>query len=209
MLILVTPNCYGSFVEELAQMHALRHRVFKDRLDWDVQTAAGMEVDSFDALRPIYLLLRDITGAISGCVRLLPSVGPTMLRDTFPILLAGQVAPSAPEIWESSRFALEQAHVEQGAQAIARPTYQLFAGMVEFGLSRKLSSIVTVTDVRMERILRRARWPLTRIGQPQPIGKTRAVAGHLEISAAALTRLRARAEIRGPILWTPVMDEAA
>lgn len=209
MLLLVTPDRYGNFVEELAQMHSLRLRVFKQRLDWDVETAAGMEVDTFDALQPTYLLLRGLTGSISGCVRLLPSNGPNMLRDTFPSLLDGQPAPSALDIWESSRFALEQAHIDRGARAVARPTYQLFAGMVEFGLSRQLSSIVTVTDVRMERILRRAQWPLNRIGQPRPIGKTKAVAGHLEISKAALERLRIGGGFRGPVLWKPVMNEAA
>jgi acyl homoserine lactone synthase len=209
MVLLVTPDRYGDFVDELAQMHALRSRVFKERLAWEVEVAAGMEVDSFDALRPTYLLLRGPTGSVSGCVRLLPSVGPNMLRDTFPILLDGQMAPSAPDVWESSRFALEQAHIDQGAQAVARPTYQLFAGMVEFGLCRKLSSIVTVTDVRMERILRRAHWPLKRIGPPRPIGKTKAVAGHLEISDAALGRLRTGGGFRGPVLWEPVMNQAA
>ncbi|WP_245261463.1 acyl-homoserine-lactone synthase [Mesorhizobium sp. L103C131B0] len=38
--------------------------------------------------------------------------------------------------------------------------------MIEFGLSRCLSQIVTVTDLRMERILRRAGWPLVRVGDP-------------------------------------------
>jgi acyl homoserine lactone synthase len=208
MLLLITPDRYGSFSDELTQMHALRYRVFKERLGWDVETAAGVEADSFDALKPTYLLLHAM-GAVSGCVRLLPSLGPTMLRDVFPVLMEGANAPSAPDIWESSRFALEQAHIDHGARAVARSTYELFAGMVEFGLSRKLSSIVTVTDVRVERILRRAQWPLKRIGAPRRIGNTKAVAGHLEISAAALIRLRTGGDLRGPVLWRPVIDAAA
>lgn len=208
MLLLITPDRYSTFGDEMTQMHTLRHRVFKERLNWDVVTAAGMEADSFDVLRPTYLLLYAM-GAVSGCVRLLPSLGPTMLRDTFPTLLDGGRAPCAPDIWESSRFALEQAHIEQGAMAVARSTYEMFAGMVEFGLSRKLSSIVTVTDMRLERILRRARWPLKRIGQPHPIGNTKALAGYLEVSPAALERLRTGGQLRGPVLWMPVMDAAA
>lgn len=209
MLLLITPDRYGSFAEELSQMHALRYRVFKERLDWEVETAAGMEADSFDALQPTYLLLRGPADQVTGCVRLLASTGPNMLRDTFPVLLDGQTAPAAPEVWESSRFALDQAHMEQGAQAIARSTYELFAGMVEFGLSKTLSSIVTVTDVRMERILRRAQWPLNRIGHARTIGNTKAVAGHLEITKPALQRLRAGGGLKGPVLWMPVMNEAA
>ena len=208
MLLLITSDRRCDFDDELAQMHALRHRVFKERLAWDVETVAGMEADSFDTLRPTYLLLCTM-GTISGCVRLLPSLGPTMLRDTFPALMDGQKAPSAADIWESSRFALEQAHIEQGAKAVARSTYEMLAGMVEFGLSQKLSSIVTVTDMRLERILRRAQWPLKRIGEPRPIGNTRAVAGYLEISFAALERLRAGGRLRGPVLWMPVMQAPA
>ncbi len=209
MIQLITADRFGEFVDALTDMHRLRFRVFKQRLDWDVETAGDMEVDSFDALQPAYLLLRDPGGAVSGCVRLLPSTGPNMLRDTFPVLLDGQVAPASSDVWESSRFALEQAQSEQGAQTVARLTYELFAAMVEFGLARKLSSIVTVTDVRMERILRRAQWPLRRIGAARAIGNTKAVAGHLEVSRAALLRLRDGGQLRGPVLWMPVAQEAA
>jgi acyl homoserine lactone synthase len=209
MIQLITSDRYGEFVELLAEMHRLRFRVFKGRLDWDVETAGDMEVDDFDALQPAYLLLRASDGPVRGCVRLLPSTGPNMLRDTFPILLDGQAAPSSSDIWESSRFALEQAHVDHGAQNVARLTYELFAAMVEFGLARKLTSIVTVTDVRMERILRRAQWPLYRIGTAKPVGNTKAVAGHLEISKAALLRLRSGGDLHGPVLWMPVMNDAA
>lgn len=62
----------------------------------------------------------------------------------------------------------------------------LFAGMIEFGLSRRLSQIVTVTDLRMERVLRRAGWPLAGIGEPHTIGATGAVAGYLDASTDRL-----------------------
>jgi len=210
MLQLVTSDRYGEFIDALTDMHRLRYRVFKERLGWDVETAGDLEIDSFDALAPAYLLLRGFGGGILGCVRLLPSTGPNMLRDTFPALLDGAPAPASAEIWESSRFALD-AHREvgQGESAIASPTYELFAGMVEFGLAHRLASIVTVTDARMERILRRAGWPLERIGKPQAIGTTTAVAGFLEVSQAALARLRQAGGLRGPVLWRPVVEAAA
>jgi len=42
----------------------------------------------------------------------------------------------------------------------------------------------TVTDARIERILRRAEWPLRRSGGPKMLGSTPAVAGYLEVAAA-------------------------
>lgn len=210
MMQLITSDSYGKCLDDLADMHRLRYRIFKQRLDWDVQASGDMEVDEFDALNPCYLLQRSVEGAVTGCVRLLPTTGPTMLRDTFGILLDGSAAPASPRVWESSRFGLDPDHAGPlGGQGIAKATYELFAGMIEFGLSRGLTDIVTVTDVLMERILRRASWPLRRLGQPRAFGRSRAVAGYLEVSVDSLGRIRAAGQLKGPALWSPVVALAA
>jgi acyl homoserine lactone synthase len=206
MIQLITDRCYGELAEVLIAMHQLRYRVFKERLDWQVHTSGDMEVDSFDALHPAYLVQVATDGRLQGCVRLLPSVGPTMLRDTFPALLADHNAPSSCSVWESSRFALDvTTDAPKGRHGIARATYELFAGMIEFGLSRRLTDIITVTDARMERILRRGGWPLRRIGNPCNIGSTLAVAGYLEISTETLAGIRSAGGFTGPVLWEPVV----
>ncbi|MDH2356699.1 acyl-homoserine-lactone synthase [Bradyrhizobium sp. SSUT112] len=210
MIQLITPEYYGEFVHELAEIHRLRYRVFKQRLDWSVETSGDMEIDEFDVLRPVHLLNRSTAGYIQGCVRLLPSTGSTMLRDTFPILLEGQPAPRSRQVWESSRFALDlPPDAPKASGGLAAATYELFAGMIEFGLSIELTEIVTVTDARMERILRRADWPLRPIGKARPLGNTTAIAGYLEVSNDALERIRKMGRIAGPVLWAPVIRAAA
>jgi acyl homoserine lactone synthase len=210
MMQLITQESYGEFVDELTEMHRLRYRVFKERLDWDVQISGDMEIDAFDALHPAYLLQRDEQGQVQGCVRLLPSTGPTMLRDTFPILLDGAPAPADAAIWESSRFSIDRGPTTaKAAGGLARATFELFAGVIEFGLSRRLTDIVTVTDARMERILRRAGWPLRRIGNVRALGTTLAVAGYLDVSIQSLACVRSAGGLKGPILWAPVVLAAA
>jgi acyl homoserine lactone synthase len=210
MMQLITQDCYGAFADELCEMHRLRYRVFKERLEWDVQVSGDMEIDEFDALHPAYLLQRGAGGQIQGCVRLLPTTGPTMLRDTFPMLLDGQAAPSSATIWESSRFSLDlDPDGAKAARGLAHATFELFAGVLEFGLSRHLTDIVTVTDARMERILRRANWPLRRIGRPRALGATLAVAGYLEVSADTLAWVRRAGGLKGPVLWVPAIIAAA
>ena len=81
MLQLTNPDHYGEFIDDLAEMHRLRYRIFKERLGWDVQVSGDMEVDEFDACCPVHLLQRNDDGRVQGCVRLLPATGPTMLRD--------------------------------------------------------------------------------------------------------------------------------
>ena len=87
--------------------------------------------------------------------------------------------------------------------------YELFAGLIEFGLSRQLTAIDTVTNVRMERILRCAGWPLRRMGRPRPLGNTVAVAGYLEVSVGSLACIRSAGGFQGPMLWAPVALVAA
>jgi N-acyl-L-homoserine lactone synthetase len=210
MMQLITPDNYAQFTDALADMHRLRFRVFKERLDWAVNAENGMERDRFDALEPAYLLYRRNDDQIHGCVRLLPTIGPTMLRDVFPQLLGGNPCPSDPKIWESSRFALDLSpEMPRSESGLARATFELFAGMIEFGLSRTLTGIVTVTDLRMERILRRANWPLERLGDAGMIGATQAVAGILEVSQAVLERTKVSCGVEERILWAPVPLAAA
>lgn len=205
MIQLVTPDRYVEFHDQLTEMHRLRCRVFKQRLGWDVAVTDDSEVDAFDALHPAYLLHAGATGAIQGCVRLLPTTGPTMLRDRFPALLDGQEAPCDPAIWESSRFAVDsRSSALKSAIGLAWATHELFAGMIEFGLWHRITTIVTATDARMERLLRRAGWPLKRIGAPRTFGTTLAVAGYLEVSCEALSRVRSLGPLSTSVLAVPV-----
>jgi len=205
MMQLITPDHYIEFADAIYEMHRMRYRVFKERLGWDVQFTDDMEMDQYDRMEPVYLLQRRFDGKLQGSVRLLSSSGPNMLRDTFSSLLDGIPCPSDPRIWESSRFALELSPtLSRSDSGLATATYELFAGMIEFGLSRSLTDIITVTDVRIERILKRANWPLKRLGDAMTIGTTLAVAGALEVSPEALARVKQVGGINTRVLWMPV-----
>lgn len=205
MMYLITAEHFGDCYEIIRDMHRLRYRVFKERLDWEVEVSGDMEIDRFDALKPAYLVCRNDNGRIQGCVRLLPTTGPTMLGDSFPVLLGDRPLPNDPKIWESSRFCLDlEAHSPMVGRGISQGFCELCSGMIEFGLSRGLTDIVTVTDIRVERLAKAAGWPLRRLSEPRALGKTRAVAIFLEISEAALGRVRETGRLRTPTLWEPV-----
>jgi N-acyl-L-homoserine lactone synthetase len=95
--------------------HRLRRRVVRDRLDWKVAVSDELEIDQYDALTPTYLLGVD-RGDVVDCVRLLPTTGPNMLADTFPVLLDGRAAPKNVTIWESSRFCVDTQNVAAPAE---------------------------------------------------------------------------------------------
>jgi acyl homoserine lactone synthase len=209
MIQLIAPEFHDVFRDDLAEMFRLRCRVFKDRLDWTVDVHGDQELDGFDDLKPHYLLQRWQEDVV-GCVRFLPTTGATMLSVTFPDLVAGTAMPESASIWESSRFALDVPRILAVRKAgLAQATYELFAGMIEFGLHRNLSQIVTVTDTRMERILRRAGWPLARLGEARQVGPTMALAGYLGVSRASLAQVCRLGGLRPPVLWRPALSPAA
>ena len=210
MIQLIAPDSYVAFADQLAEMHRLRYRVFKERLGWDVAVCRDCEMDQFDAFQPTYLILLNRVGRVCGCVRFLPTTGPTMLREVFSQLLDGKEMPECPLVWECSRFAVDHDEPSpSGTGGISAAAYELMAGMVEFGLSQGMKEIVTVTDVRLEKISRRAQWGLRRIGSAHQIGNTSAVAGYLDVSRPALARLLEGGGLKGPVLWAPVVSAQA
>lgn len=192
----------GANIRLVAGMHRLRRKVFKDRLAWAVSVTGDLEMDRYDTFDPSYLIVKD-ENFLLGSVRLLPTTGPNMLADTFPELLDGGSAPSCDTIAESSRFCVDTTLTDAVTEGgLRQATFMLFAGMLEWARARNLRSIATVTDVRMERILRRAGWPLERLGAPRRLGVTVAVAGLLPIETAALDEIRANGGLVAPVLAT-------
>jgi len=175
----------------LDAMHRLRFRVFGGRLRWQVTNADGREYDQFDRLNPTYILALTIHDEVIGCARLLPATGPTMLQRVFhPLLAEGHLDAHAGMI-ESSRFCVDTS-VEEGrlGGAFHQATLALFAGIIEWCLTHSYSEIATATDVHFERILRRAGWPMRRLGEPIMINETKSVAGLLPADRASFERVR-------------------
>ena len=179
-ILTVAPDQYERHRNALRKMHRLRATVFGGRLAWDVSVTAGEERDQYDDCKPTYLLAIADGGKVAGCVRLLPASGPTMLEQTFPQLLdAGSLRPHSGMV-ESSRFCVDTSPASQrGASQLHLATLTLFAGIIEWSMASGYSEIVTATDLRFERILKRAGWPMQRLGEPATIGNTIAIAGSL------------------------------
>ena len=167
---------------ELWEMHTLRAKVFKGRLGWDVPVVSGMEIDGYDALEPWYMMMRESgAGTLRGCWRLLPTEGPYMLKDSFAALLHGQAAPSDPQIWELSRFAIETKCKDSfGFSAL---TMESIAEIIRHARRSGIEQYLTVTTLAIERLLRRAGVVTRRFGPALTIGVETAVALYVDVRA--------------------------
>ncbi|WP_304655238.1 acyl-homoserine-lactone synthase [Neorhizobium galegae] len=174
----------------LQKMFSLRACVFRGRLNWDVTIVAGEERDEFDELDPHYLLAVGERDEVLGTARLLPAIGPTMLGRKFPMLLTqGRLEPHSRMV-ESSRFCVDTRSPGRPTGILHDATLSLFAAIIEWSMRHGYEEIVTATDIRFERLLRHAGWPMKRLGEPQLIGNVKSIAGILPADANSFERLR-------------------
>jgi len=178
-ILSVSADHHASNHNYLNQMYRLRASVFGGRLEWDVTITDQGERDQYDDLRPTYILAISTDQKVVGCARLLPASGPTMLEQTFPQLLEGGSLGAHAAMIESSRFCVDTSLQARRGGTLHQATLTMFAGIIEWSMAYGYTEIVTATDLRFERILKRAGWPMHRLGNPVAIGNTIAVAGSL------------------------------
>jgi acyl homoserine lactone synthase len=174
----------------LEEMHRMRARIFAGRLGWKVTCLDGMEFDEFDLLSPTYILALAENGNLAGSVRLLPADGPTMLERVFPQLLREGSVRSHAAMVESSRFCVDTQGDRSPRSGVHDATRALFAGIIEWGLLNGYSELVTATDLRLERLLKRCGWAMERLGSPFLINETPSIAGKLPLTEGDFARQR-------------------
>ncbi|WP_064694994.1 acyl-homoserine-lactone synthase [Rhizobium aegyptiacum] len=189
-ILTVSPDRYVDHMDLLKQMHRLRAAVFRERLAWDVTITETGERDEYDDFGPTYILAVTDGQNVVGCARLLPALGPTMLEQTFSQLLATGSLNASASMVESSRFCVDTTLAAgRGGGQLHIATLTMFAGIIEWSVANGYEEIVTATDLRFERILNRAGWPMKRLGDPAPIGNTVAVAGTLPADRTSFERV--------------------
>jgi acyl homoserine lactone synthase len=191
-----------------AEQHAmfrLRYFMFKERLNWDVETDNGLEFDEFDRMDPLYLIAQD-DSTVVGCWRILPTTGPNMLRDIFPELLAGNKAPCGHDIWELSRFAV----CRQSTRSFGLSTLpvKMMLHAVEFALSQGVRQFVTVTTVAMERLLKHVGLAPTRLGPSLQIGVERTVALSFDLSDLTILSLKMALNERNHLMQSGEINQS-
>jgi len=146
-----------------------RHKVFVERLGWQLQTFDNTEQDQFDRFDTIYVISRDEQGNISGCARLLPTTQPYLLGDVFPQLLNGMPAPNSPDVWELSRFAAVDFNAQPlsaSGQFSSPITIKLLQAAIAVAAAQGAKRVITVSPVGVERLLKHTGFHAHRAGPP-------------------------------------------
>lgn len=147
MIIYVPPAERLRYREYLHQYYKLRKFIFCDTLKWVPPPSGELETDRFDSLFNVYILyIDDKTGSVAGGVRLMPTMGPTLLHDVwFDMLPDGETMRSAA-IWEATRFCIDESVSSRKQSLLNRATLSLSFAIAEFAHTNQIEEIVAICE---------------------------------------------------------------
>ena len=177
----------------LRDMYRLRTKVFHERLGWNVKIKNGLEIDEYDDCNPIYVAkLADDGRKVLGCLRFLPTTGPTMLKGPLGNLFPEPVDLEGPNMWECTRFAVADECEDYGRQSVRKVTAELIMAGCVLGLRTGMTDIIGVFDQTMKPIYRRLGWePLVLASSTPTTSKLPVHVGIWSVDEQVIDRLAA------------------
>ncbi|WP_240493614.1 acyl-homoserine-lactone synthase [Pandoraea sp. ISTKB] len=205
-----------------AEIARFRHRVFVEKLGWQVPHSAtlplrkdGEESDEYDHDDTVYVTLRGNEDAIVGCARLLPARNRYLLGDHFRHLVddlqaavdvGDAVAARDDEanrfdtpVWELSRFACdEQSKTERKTTASDRTqgARELLRAAVFTARALGAQRLIGVTFVSLARLFVRLGVPTHKLGAAYRIDGRWVAAYRIDIDAMTLRALSLGGNVR-------------
>jgi len=130
MLYLIDPSNYHMHKNDLENMYRLRHKVFYEKLKWDVISKNGMEKDEYDEQNMYYLIYKDQQGIVRGTLRFVEMSNNCMFDGPFKFSLPDLISYKNSNYWELSRAVVDADYNETYTANIAKNIYvQLLVGL--------------------------------------------------------------------------------
>lgn len=177
----------------LDQYFRLRKAVFYDQLGWDVVAKDGREQDCYDDLGPVYLFWCSDDGkTLYGGMRLMPTMGPTLLYDVFRRTFPAAAELSAPGIWEGTRMCVDNVALQQDYPEIdaGRAFCLLLLALCECALAHGIHTMVSNYEPHLRRIYQKAGAEVVELGRADGYGARPVCCGCFEVSISVRTAMR-------------------
>ena len=159
-------------LEIMAGVARYRHKVFVEKLGWQLRCENALEYDQFDRDDTVYVVAHNVAHEVVGTARLLPTTRPYLLGDIFPHLLGGMPVPNSPDVWELSRFAAVDFSA-QSSSALAQFSSPIAVGLLQASLEcaarHGAKRFITVSPLGVERLLRIAGFKAHRLAPPSVV----------------------------------------
>lgn len=173
----------------LAEQHRLRYKNIIQRQRWNVPSYCGMEFDQYDNPAAKYLIFRDEHNVARGVSRFYPTTLPYMLEEVFSHFVTTTTIPKRHDVWEGSRFCIDQTLSPETRKRIAR---EIVIGYLEVGLQNSITGIVGLMyPAYLRSLFISAGWDIVFLGDPMLLEDGhKARAAWLPVSEAVLAKVR-------------------
>jgi acyl-homoserine lactone synthase len=185
------------YTDVLEGYFRLRHQIYVVERKWmDLDRPDKLEIDQFDTDDTVYLLALEERNIVAG-MRLVPTIGPTLLSELFP-----QLALNGPirrrDVYELSRIFVVPNR--RGEHAGPRAEAVIQAAAMEYGISIGLSAFTIVLESWwLPRLLDQG-WQARPLGLPVNINSLSTVAVIVDVNDTAWTEICSRRSVPGSML---------
>ena len=201
----VTCDNRHAYNAEIERHHALRHDIFVGERGWTaLERPDGRDIDAYDDHNAVYLLAIDGERVVGG-QRLYPIVLPHMLGEVFPYLAARRGVPSAPDVFEWTRYFVVK------ERRVGRTDCMLLAALQQFCLEEGIAEVTAVVETWWLPRWQQAGFRARPLGLPVLVDGEPTLAVAIEISGESLAAVRSKARLPESVLVrrgriAPVID---
>jgi acyl homoserine lactone synthase len=202
MFVTIQAHEYAQHSKLLQQMFKLRKKVFFDQLNWNVDVVGDQEFDIYDELKPVYLLwVSKDFGDLYGCIRLMPTTGPTLLYDVFRKTFPQSLDLVAPDIWEGTRMCIDENKIARDHPDInSNHAFSLMLlALCECALAHGIHTMISNYEPHMRRIYHRTGIEVEELGRADGYGRLPVCCGTFEVSQKVLVKMRATLKNVNPV----------
>jgi acyl-homoserine lactone synthase len=190
------------------RLYRLRHLVFVERMGWtELARPDGREVDQFDFDRAIHFIGME-DDRIASYSRLLPTSGPHLLRDIYPQLLDGALAPQRSDVYEWTRLFTNPTEASTSLSAAGR---ELFVAIAEYCELEGLSSLIAQSEPMWIPRLLQLGWEARPLALPVIYAGRPVIALEAHLMPGTVARTRKVLGVNYPVLTPdtliPLADE--
>lgn len=187
MIHLICAENRHLYDDVLAEMHQARAEYFVKRRGWtNLSVQDGLEADEYDNDSTLYLVGFDDDRSIAVSARLLPADDGCILADKFPHLVSeGPV--KGPGVYELSRYFVSRRRRGPAGFSVRS---QLNVATLEAVVERRVTRVISCTDLYIMTTLRYTGWRVRPIGLPAAYDEGTATAFEIGCRREDLGRIR-------------------
>lgn len=213
MIEIVTANEFHLYSEYLEEMHRQRYRVLVQEAGWNIPNCEpGYDKDKYDNEDAVYLLYIDpVTRELIASVRLISTLKPHLMADTFSKHCEIEGVPRSADVVEATRYVFDRPKI--ASDDFPHVRMRLPLAMTEYCLQNGIRAVAWLTHRHLHEGSK-PYWNSKPLGDAKYYASDNAhyIASLAEMSVDAAMKLRNAIGEKRPVLFqrraVPVPAEA-